>query len=216
MVRRCGGHAGRRPAGHRNPCKINVHLLGHSTGAYVIMEAFSQAGETGSSVQGGLARRAGSADRRRISRPSRCARAANGRARCSIAAVRLTNYSNRQDKVLGVSNAKRLGTSPRVGRVARRTPASQGESTLTALTTSLTKDPATSKFNGTFNHSWHVGDPVFALDLTLTLEGEMDACRCRRESAPVLCGSNGRAAFQRFQREASGRVRKPGRPTCQE
>jgi esterase/lipase superfamily enzyme len=30
-----------------NPCNINIHLLGHSTGAYVIMEAFNQAQKKG-------------------------------------------------------------------------------------------------------------------------------------------------------------------------
>ena len=29
------------------PCTINVHLLGHSTGAYVIMEAFANASKKG-------------------------------------------------------------------------------------------------------------------------------------------------------------------------
>lgn len=36
------------------------------------------------------------------------------------------------------------------------------------------KDPRQSVFVGTFNHSWHIGDPEFALDLALTLEGEID------------------------------------------
>ena len=88
--------------------------------------------------------------------------------------VRLTNYSNRHDKVLGVSNAKRLGTSPRVGRVGL--PANPHSKSINVDCTSYfaTKDPSKSVFNGTFNHSWHIGDLVFALDLALTLEGEID------------------------------------------
>jgi hypothetical protein len=88
--------------------------------------------------------------------------------------VRLTNYSNRHDKVLGVSNAKRLGTSPRVGRVGLPSNAHAKAVNVDCSYYFTTKDPGTSKFNGTFNHSWHIGDELFALDLALTLEATID------------------------------------------
>ena len=38
----------------------------------------------------------------------------------------------------------------------------------------LTKDPKTSSYEGNFTHSWYIGDPVFSLDLAMTLEGAID------------------------------------------
>ena len=87
---------------------------------------------------------------------------------------RLTNYSNRFDKVLGVSNMKRLGTAPRAGRVGLPTDLPSIAVNVDCSEYFSTKDPNQSIFAGTFNHSWHIGDPVFALDLALTLEGEID------------------------------------------
>ena len=87
---------------------------------------------------------------------------------------RLTNYSNHFDKVLGVSNMKRLGTAPRVGRVGLPVDASPKTVNVDCSSYFCTKDPKTSTFVGTFNHSWHIGDPEFALDLAMTLEGEID------------------------------------------
>jgi hypothetical protein len=35
-------------------------------------------------------------------------------------------------------------------------------------------DPKKQTFFGTFAHSWHIGDRVFARDLAMTLEGRID------------------------------------------
>lgn len=156
-----------------NPCKINVHLLGHSTGAYVIMEAFNQAQKKGALYRAAW----------RVAQVALIGAdiaSSSLRADCEWAhamferSVRLTNYSNRNDKVLGVSNAKRLGTSPRVGRIGLPADAHPKAVNVDCTEYFASKDPAKSSFNGTFNHSWHIGDPVFALDLALTLEGEID------------------------------------------
>jgi hypothetical protein len=37
-----------------------------------------------------------------------------------------------------------------------------------------TLDPNTYPYTGTFAHSWHIGNPVFARDLAMTLTGGMD------------------------------------------
>ena len=98
------------------PCTINVHLLGHSTGAYVIMEAFAQAAKKGDFFKknwriGQVAFIGGDVSSRSLAAGSDWAAPMYERI------FRLTNYSNRLDKVLGVSNMKRLGTAPRAGRV---------------------------------------------------------------------------------------------------
>lgn len=156
-----------------HPCKINVHLLGHSTGAYVIMEAFNQAQKKGSLFR---------ADWRvaQIALIGADISSASLRADSEWSSamfersVRLTNYSNRHDKVLGVSNAKRLGTSPRVGRIGLPPNAHPKATNVDCTHYFSSKNPRESVFNGTFNHSWHIGDPLFALDLAMTLEGEID------------------------------------------
>lgn len=167
-----------------NPCKLNVHLIGHSTGAYVIMEAFAQAVKKGPLYKADW----------RVAQVALIGADINSTAlgaqsewsrplfdRC----VRLTNYANRHDKVLGVSNAKRLGTAPRAGRVGLPTAPHPKACNVDCSDYFSTKDPATSSFNGTFNHSWHIGDEVFALDLALTLEAEIDrqALPTRQRSA---------------------------------
>ena len=147
-------------AGLQTPdCAINIHLLGHSTGAYVIREAFDDADDTrldnngwavsqvafigGDVSSGSMA--AGNASTDSLYR--HCAR--------------LTNYSNLSDSVLKLSNAKRLGVAPRVGRVG------------------LPADPAVKAADqtasiGSFDHSWHIGNRVFARDLFEVIKGDLD------------------------------------------
>jgi esterase/lipase superfamily enzyme len=175
------------PADPKAPaCTINVHLLGHSTGAYVIMEAFANAGKNGNLF-------------RKPWRIGQVALIGADVSRASLAAdsdwaapmyeriFRLTNYSNRFDKVLGVSNMKRLGTSPRAGRVGLPDELPAKAVNVDCSAYFATKDPAGSSFVGTFNHSWHIGDPEFALDLALTLEGGID-----RQAIPTRRFESGR------------------------
>jgi esterase/lipase superfamily enzyme len=182
----------------QNPCKLNVHLLGHSTGAYVIMEAFAQAQKKGSLFKSDwrvaqVALIGGDIAADSLRADSEWAKPMFDRA------VRLTNYSNRHDKVLGVSNAKRLGTSPRVGRVGLPHNAHPKSVNVDCSQYFAAKDPAAATFNGTFNHSWHIGDRLFALDLALTLEAASDraALPTRLKTADGLTLQPGaRPAFQ--------------------
>ncbi len=162
------------PPGADTPqCTINVHLLAHSTGAYVIMEAFASAAKNGDFFK----------------KPWRIAQVAFIGGDVSSASLgsasdwaapmydrifRLTNYSNGFDRVLAVSNMKRLGTAPRAGRVGLPGAIPGKAVNVDCSDYFATKDPAQSQFTGTFCHSWHIGDPNFALDLALTLEGDID------------------------------------------
>ena len=182
-----------------NSCTINVHLLGHSTGAYVIMEAFANASKKGELFK----------------KPWRIAQVAFIGGDVSSASLssssdwavpmyerifRLTNYSNRFDKVLGVSNMKHLGSAPRAGRVGLPTEIPSKAVNVDCSEYFRTKDPKQSTFTGTFNHSWHIGDPEFALDLALTLEGEIDrqAITTRRndQGKLTLVAGQGRPEYQ--------------------
>lgn len=180
------------------PCQLNVHVIGHSTGAYVIMEAFAQAQKHGDLFRSDWHVAQVALIGADVAADSLCADSEWARplfGRC----VRLTNYSNRHDKVLGVSNAKRLGTSPRAGRIGLPDKPHPKAVNVDCTSYFATKNPSQSTFNGTFNHSWHIGDPVFALDLALTLEGSIDrqALPTRQATAEGLALKPGqRPAFQ--------------------
>lgn len=180
-------------------CTLNVHLLGHSTGAYVIMEAFAQSAKKGAFYKkpwriAQVAFIGGDVASGSLAESSDWARPMFDRI------FRLTNYSNRFDKVLGVSNMKRFGTAPRVGRIGLPDKSPRKAVNVDCSNYFSEKDPSRSSFVGTFNHSWHIGDPEFALDLAMTLEGGID-----REAIPtrrcidgqwMLVSGRQRPAFQ--------------------
>ena len=102
-------------------CTINVHLLGHSTGAYVIREAFDDADDASLANNSWLVSQIAliGGDVSSASLSDTTASAESLYRHCT----RLTNYSNRHDAVLKLSNAKRVGMAPRVGRVGLPTDA---------------------------------------------------------------------------------------------
>lgn len=161
-------------------CEINVHLLGHSTGAYVIRQGFTFADESQHKqhpwkvsqiafIGGDVSRRAMARDRDKSTSIYR---------HC----VRLTNYQNPFDSVLKLSNTKRIGVSPRVGRVGlpEGVPAHAVNVDCGEYFEALRKKKKAGEleknkdFYGTFSHSWHIGDPRFAKDLFHTLSGDVD------------------------------------------
>ncbi|HIA46970.1 MAG TPA: alpha/beta hydrolase [Candidatus Hydrogenedentes bacterium] len=97
-------------------CEFNLHLLAHSTGAYVIRQSFSDADESASIknfpwkasqiafIGADVSRRSMKDTESHLKFLYR---------HC----VRLTNYQNPHDSVLKLSNTKRIGLAPRVGRV---------------------------------------------------------------------------------------------------
>lgn len=101
---------------HETKCDLEVHLVGHSSGAYVIREAFYQASKHRRLAQsdwgvsqvaffgGDLGVSSMTADDKKSKLMyERCAR--------------ITNYVNPHDIVLRLSNSKRLFMAPRIGRV---------------------------------------------------------------------------------------------------
>jgi esterase/lipase superfamily enzyme len=180
-------------------CTINVHLIGHSTGAFVIMEAFSSAVKKGHLFRkqwriGQVAFIGGDVSSASLSSGSDWAAPMYERI------LRLTNYSNKFDKVLGISNMKRLGTAPRAGRVGLPADMPAKAVNVDCSDYFKTRNPKLSLFAGTFNHAWYIGDPTFALDLALTLEGEIDrqAIPTRRNDKGhlILVAGQSRPEFQ--------------------
>ena len=161
-------------------CSINIHILAHSMGAFVVREAFDDADDTrldrndwvvsqicliaGDVSSGSLAAGNSSSD----SLYRHC--------------VRLTNYYNRNDGVLKLSNAKRLGVAPRVGRVGL--PDQPGPRAVdvdcTAYFERLQSSAALRQQEqlatpGSFEHSWFFGNQRFVRDLFDTLKGDLSA-----------------------------------------
>lgn len=173
--------------GQQQGCATNVHLLGHSTGAYVIMEALAQAEKDGELFRsawriGQVALIGADVAAESLRADSQWAQPLFNRI------MRLTNYSNPFDRVLAVSNAKRLGTAARVGRVGLPKSSHPKAVNVDCGEYFQTIDPSTAVRLGTFNHSWHIGNRVFARDLAMTLEGAISrqAIPTRRQTAQGL------------------------------
>lgn len=160
-------------------CTINIHVLAHSTGALVVREAFDDADDSR------LPNNAWNVSQvvfigGDISRD--CMSDANPKTQSLFRhCIRLTNYSNLYDSVLKLSNAKRMGMAPRVGRnglpldaptKAINIDCSDYYSHLSTDALAMQHDQLASI--GTFDHSWHIGNRLFAQDLFETLRGDLD------------------------------------------
>lgn len=157
----------------RRKCAINVHLLAHSMGAYVIREAFSEADEERkiSMINWRVSQIALiAAD---IDQDSLSANDPRSRALFSHA-VRITNYSNPYDKILTLAKKKDPGNDPRAGRVGlpENPPKNIVNVNVGQYWKSLEEDSNDSR--GYWEHSWHFDDVTFAKDLMYTLSGELD------------------------------------------
>lgn len=169
-------------------CDVNVHLLAHSTGVYVVQEAFDDADDrrflagmnwTVSQIAfigGDIAANSlsqGNSETESIFR------------HC----VRLTNYSNPFDQVLQLSNVKRAGLAPRVGRVGLpgNAPPEAVNVECGEYYQEMIKERDPKTLIGIASHSWQIGDPVFTEDLAATLNGDLDR-RAIPTRAPLPTG----------------------------
>jgi esterase/lipase superfamily enzyme len=195
LVRKCVVIISR---GQQEGCRTNIHLLGHSTGAYVVMEAFAQAEKDGELFKsdwriGQVAFISGDVASSSLSTTESWSQPMFKRI------MRLTNYSNGFDAVLAVSNAKRLGVSPRAGRVGLPNDASPKAVNVDCSDYFEAKDAKSAVFapGANYSHSWQIGDPVFAIDLAMTIEGAID-----RSTIPTRQMTNGKLVLQAGTRPA--------------
>lgn len=157
----------------KNRCDIDVHLLGHSTGAYVIREAFYEAGHNRS-----LSRVNWNVSQIAFIGGDIATKSLSGNDDKSQSlfehTIRITNYQNPYDSALKISNVKRLGTAPRVGRVGIPDDAHDCVVNVQVGDHWSNLDQDDSAAGGNWSHSWHFDDPLFAKDLYLTLQGDID------------------------------------------
>ena len=169
LVRDCIVVLARRQS--QGGCDVNVHLLAHSTGAYVIREAFDDADD-----RNAIAATNWTVSQLAIIAGDISSGSMNSGSSSSDSiyrhCIRLTNYSNPYDEVLQLSNVKRVGLAPRLGRVGlpADAPAVAVNIDCGEHYESIKPTPAPP----TLSHSWYFDDPVFTEDLAQTLNGDID------------------------------------------
>jgi esterase/lipase superfamily enzyme len=150
-------------------CRINLHVVAHSMGAYLVREAFDDADD-----RPAIAHRNWTVSQlcfvaADVSAGSMSASDSRSRSlyrHCT----RMTNYQNPYDAALKLSNVKRAGVAPRVGR--RGLPGDRpGKAVNVNCGDHYQAQFADSGGNG---HSWYFGDAVFLDDLSQTLAGDHD------------------------------------------
>jgi pimeloyl-ACP methyl ester carboxylesterase len=152
-------------------CEIAVHLFAHSMGAFVVREAFDDADD-----RPAVAATSWTVSQVMFAGADVSAESMGFNATSSSLyrhCVRLTNYSNPFDSILSISGAKRVGVSPRVGRIGL--PDSAPPKAVNVNTGDY-YDANRADFAGITNadHSWFFYDPVFLKDVFLTLQGALD------------------------------------------
>lgn len=158
-------------------CPINVHIMAHSMGGFVVREAFR------------------SIDKIRdpdLANDWRIGQLVFFAADVSSASFaldnsdmiptfnhcgRLTNYFSGYDEALAVSNAKNIDTSSRVGRVGmpEDTPADDKALDVDCgLRYQAVPDREFAVIEGMISHSWYLEDANWYTDLAYTLRGSID------------------------------------------
>jgi pimeloyl-ACP methyl ester carboxylesterase len=157
-------------------CAVNVHVLAHSTGAYLFQETVDMSDENHgiASVNWTVSQlMLIGAD---IDQPAM--EEGNGDGESMIAhATRVTNYSNLYDDVLKLSNIKRAGMDPRIGRVGlpgNTPPNCVNVDCSQYYSQNRANRPNYQPLYGTLSHSWQIGDPVWTDDLYWTIMGNLD------------------------------------------
>lgn len=176
--------------GQKAGCETNLHILAHSAGAYVTMEAFVQAEKRGDLFKqdwrvGQVAFIGADVSSGSLSQASDWSKPMFHRI------MRLTNYSSPFDAALAVSNAKRLGTAPRAGRVGLPSDTSPKAINVNCGDYFNGLEPPDQSDGSNWTHSWHFSDVVFARDLAMTLEGAID-----RNALPTRRTANGQLYLQ--------------------
>jgi hypothetical protein len=167
-------NAGVRPllTAQTQDCQVKVNALAHSMGAFVLRAALDHADDgdvTGSDwMLGQLTLVAGDVEASAFVAGDKDTQSMMGHA------YRLTNYFNRFDEVLAISNAKRAGVEERVGRVGlpQGAPSSTVNVDCSARFETLPKQGLLATAEA--SHSWYFADANFYRDLAQTLKGAVD------------------------------------------
>ena len=151
-------------------CKIDMHVLAHSMGAYVVREAFDDADDTAD-----IAQKSWSVSQvMLVGADVSVASLSAGNPKSSSLyrnCARLTNYHNPFDNALSVSAVKRIGVAPRAGRRGLEAPLHDKVADVHC------GEYYENRFRDeSFNHghTWYFDDTHFLQDVYLTICGEID------------------------------------------
>jgi len=148
-------------------CKINLHVVAHSMGAYLVREAFDDADDRPAIANSNWTVSQLCFVAADVSAGSMAASDARSRSLYRHC-VRMTNYQNPYDVALKLSNVKRAGVASRAGR--RGLPDSRPPKAVNVNCA----DHYAATFGDADNngHSWYFEDAVFLRDLAETLAGD--------------------------------------------
>jgi esterase/lipase superfamily enzyme len=155
-------------------CAVNLHIVAHSMGALVLRDAFDDADDTTAAqvnwTAGQVALLAGDVSAASFSRADKTTESLFRHA------YRVTNYFNRLDEPLQISNAKRVGFSPRIGRVGlpEDVPDKAVDIDCTERYRLFEAKTDALPDGGFVSHSWYFYDQTLLADLALTLAGKID------------------------------------------
>jgi hypothetical protein len=161
-------------------CPINIHVMAHSMGGFVVREAF-RAVDKGRNSNLANDWRIGQVVLFAADISSDCF-ALNDSEMVPVFdhCGRLTNYFSGHDEALAVSNIKNIDISSRVGRVGMPTDTPANEKAVDVdcgpRYTAIPEDQR-AKFkviNGMVSHSWYLEDAIWYDDLADTLKGQKD------------------------------------------
>jgi esterase/lipase superfamily enzyme len=166
-------------------CKINVHVLAHSTGAYVVRESFDDADDTNQVSVGANTGISVNSSNWMVTQMIFISGdvSANSMSEGAYAnsvyehSVRVTNYSNPYDKVLALSNVKRAGFENRVGRIGLPLDAPEKAVNVNNGFYFNTIKNARPETDISFTHSWYFKpdyNQIFMQDLLYTIQGDID------------------------------------------
>lgn len=151
-------------------CKIDMHVLAHSMGAYVVREAFDDADDTAD-----IAQKSWSVSQvMLVGADVSVASLSAGSPKSSSLyrhCARLTNYHNPFDNALSVSAVKRIGVALRAGRRGLEAPLHD------KVVDIHCGEYYENRFRDeSFNHghTWYFDDTHFLQDVYLTICGEID------------------------------------------
>ncbi|MFN8458841.1 MAG: alpha/beta hydrolase [Anaerolineae bacterium] len=168
-------------------CRVNLHILAHSMGAFVAREAFDDADDRPNIAAVNWT----VSQLMLVAADISSASLSLGNSKSSSLyrhSIRVTNYWNPFDAVLSIANVKRIGVAPRLGRIGL--PPDVPDKAVDVdcgphyQQISANKAP---ELIDLYSHSWFVDDPLFAMDAVLTIAGGID-----RNRLPTRIGSNNR------------------------
>jgi esterase/lipase superfamily enzyme len=153
-------------------CEVNMHILAHSMGTFVVREAFDDADDVA-----GIASISWSVSQVMLmSGDVSSASLGDNRSKSSSLyrhTVRLTNYFNPYDDILKLSNVKRVGVSPRVGRIGLPTEVPR-KAVNVNCGEHYNGNRAAYKNTNRAGHNWYFDEPKFFVDVHETIKGDVD------------------------------------------